>query len=59
MKFLKFSSILFCVLFFSCNKEDDIVLEDTNSLQSGVVLTFDDDYVEDWKIADTKLKEYS
>lgn len=59
MKFLKFSSILFCILFFSCSKEDDVVLDDTNSLKSGVVLTFDDDYVEDWKIADTKLKEYS
>ncbi|TDD95596.1 polysaccharide deacetylase [Flavobacterium cellulosilyticum] len=42
-----------------------MVVDDTNSVQKvvadigGVVLTFDDDYVEDWKKADTKLRDYS
>ena len=63
MKSTKYIALVFLVLFFSCNKED--VVEDTISGSKiaaetgGVVLTFDDDYVEDWKIADTKLRDYS
>lgn len=63
MKFIKYVALVFLVLFFSCSKDE--VVDDKNSVEKkgaqtgGVVLTFDDDYVEDWKIADMKLRDYS
>lgn len=59
MKFLKCVCIGFLIFLFSCSKEEDAVSNENEINNSGVVLTFDDDYVEDWKRADDKLKEYS
>ncbi|WP_418262061.1 polysaccharide deacetylase family protein [Flavobacterium faecale] len=72
MKLLKCCSLVFLVVLFSCSKDDTIeevvdqekVVVDGTKIDeakfgdSGVVLTFDDDYVENWKMADTILKEF-
>lgn len=61
MKISKYIAIAFLFVLFSCSN-DDIVDGDPvgsnnkvafKTIEPGVVLTFDDDYVEDWKRADT------
>lgn len=42
---------------FSCSEDDDIPNQQTN-LQSGVVISFDDDYVDEWYEVNTILKTY-
>jgi peptidoglycan/xylan/chitin deacetylase (PgdA/CDA1 family) len=66
LKYSKYIATIVLVLLFSCSKDDaDVVVEETKSPTKvasetgGVVLTFDDDYVEDWKKADMKLRDYS
>ena len=50
--------IIICtLLLFSCSKNDDIQQQIPN-LQAGVVLTFDDDFVEQWSAVNTILKPY-
>lgn len=60
MKNSKFACFLIFVMLLSCNKEDVVensTIED-NTTPPGVLLTFDDDYVEDWKKADDQLKDF-
>lgn len=65
LKYSKYIAIVILVLLFSCSKDEVAVVEETKSSTAvsaqtgGVVLTFDDDYVEDWKMADTKLRDYA
>lgn len=61
MKNSKYITIAFLFLLFSCTDEEVVKNEKKEklSIQSGVVLTFDDDYIENWKMAASQLKIYS
>lgn len=55
---LKIYFLLFLnVLLFSCNQSNAIQNQQTN-LECGVVITFDDDYVDEWFEVNTVLKPY-
>jgi len=53
--------VLLCTFFilFSCEKEIQKTIPITNPLIAGVVLSFDDDYVNDWFLTNQKLKKYN
>lgn len=46
------------LILFSCNN-DDVVKSNEDNLRSGVVITFDDDYVDEWTEANTILQAYN
>jgi hypothetical protein len=52
-----FFGILVFLILASCNNEDVAENNDDN-LQSGVVITFDDDYVNEWFEANAILQAY-
>ncbi|PXY43582.1 polysaccharide deacetylase family protein [Flavobacterium hydrophilum] len=45
------------IILFSCSESDDSPIEQSN-LQSGVVITFDDDYVDEWSDVNHILESY-
>lgn len=49
--------LLLTLLLFSCGENDDIPIQQTD-LQSGVVLSFDDDYVDEWFEVHNDLQKY-
>ncbi|MGV9004138.1 polysaccharide deacetylase family protein [Flavobacterium sp.] len=49
--------LLFSLIVFSCSQTDDLPAQQPN-LQSGVVLTFDDDFVDEWFDVNTILEPY-
>ncbi|MGQ7944564.1 polysaccharide deacetylase family protein [Flavobacterium sp. WC2509] len=61
MKTNKYLLLLLAIILFSCSENDDIPIEQTDqqtNSQSGVVITFDDDYVDQWYEVDKILKPY-
>lgn len=46
------------IVLFSCKENDDIPVQRTN-LQSGVVISFDDDFVDEWFEVNTILQSYN
>lgn len=59
MKNFFLTTVLFCVLLivFSCEKKH--IKIDTKSYKPGVILSFDDAYVNEWYATNQKLKKYS
>ena len=57
MKTKKYLLLTFTLLLFSCSKNEDTSQQLPN-LQSGVVLTFDDDFVDEWYAVNTILQPY-
>ena len=53
----KYLVIILSIFLFSCSEGDDIPLPQSN-LQSGVVLTFDDDFIDEWVAVNTVLQPY-
>ncbi|MEL1245794.1 polysaccharide deacetylase family protein [Flavobacterium sp. DGU11] len=58
MKLTKYCLIILLLAFFSCNNDDHHTTIAETSYEPGVVLTFDDDYVDDWTAVHAILKEY-
>ena len=59
MKLNYFFSIVFILILFSCNHEEDTIKGKKIESRGGVVLTFDDDYVDDWNKANNILAKYN
>lgn len=59
MKLNYFFSIVFILILFSCNHEEDTIKGKKIESRGGVVLTFDDDYVDDWNKANSVLAKYN
>ena len=59
MKLNYFFSIVFILILFSCNHEEDTIKGKKIEFRGGVVLTFDDDYVDDWNKANSILAQYN
>lgn len=68
MRIKNYLLFLFVLVFFSCSQDDDIIEEQQSAEQpieqaagplSGVVLTFDDDYVDEWYEANKLLQPYN
>lgn len=54
-----FTFFIAILLFSACTQEEDTVKEPKgHKINGGVVLTFDDDYVDDWFNVNIKLKKY-
>jgi peptidoglycan/xylan/chitin deacetylase (PgdA/CDA1 family) len=49
--------LVLSLILFSCSESEDIPTQQS-SLQSGVVITFDDDYVDEWFTVNTILEPY-
>lgn len=56
MRSVKYASVLLIFILYSCYKNDSIVLQPEN--KSGVAISFDDDYIDEWNNTHTLLKEY-
>lgn len=54
----KYLFLLLTFVFFSCNTDDYIPAETPIKLQAGVVITFDDDYVDEWFQVNSVLEPY-
>lgn len=57
LKTKKYLLLILSLILFSCSENDDIPIKQTN-LHSGVVITFDDDYIDEWFDVNTILKPY-
>jgi peptidoglycan/xylan/chitin deacetylase (PgdA/CDA1 family) len=57
LKTKKYLLIIVSLLLFSCSENDDIPIQQTN-LQAGVVISFDDDFVDEWFEVNTILHAY-
>lgn len=57
MKYSSYFILLLSFLLFSCSKSDEMT-KSSSGFQSGVVLTFDDDYADDWIAVDAVLRPY-
>jgi hypothetical protein len=49
--------LIVSIILFSCNENDDVPSQQTN-LQPGVVISFDDDFVDEWFQVNTILQPY-
>lgn len=59
MKTKKYLVIILSIILFSCsNDEDEPISIPKPNLQSGVVISFDDDYVDEWFEVNTILQKY-
>jgi peptidoglycan/xylan/chitin deacetylase (PgdA/CDA1 family) len=54
-----FLLLLFCVFLFSCEKKVPLTTDLPKQVVSGIVLTFDDAYIDEWYNANQRLKKYS
>lgn len=53
-------TLIVSLLVFSCNKyEEEVKVLDAINSQAGVVITFDDNYINQWYKANTLLKKYN
>ena len=50
--------LILSIVLFSCSENDDNLNQQSN-LQAGVVITFDDDYIDEWFDANNVLQEYN
>ena len=57
MKTKKYVVLILTIMLFSCSHNDDIPNQQTNS-QSGVVISFDDDFVDEWFEVNNILQPY-
>ena len=57
MKTKKYFLLVLSLILFSCSENDDIPTQQPN-LESGVVITFDDDYVDEWFAVNAILEPY-
>lgn len=57
MKIKKYLLLIVSLFLFSCSESDDIPNQQSN-LQSGVVITFDDDFVDEWFDVNNVLQPY-
>lgn len=57
LKSKKYFLLFLSIILFSCNENDQIPIQQTK-LQSGVVITFDDDYVDEWFEVNNILQIY-
>ena len=57
LKTKKYFLLVLSLILFSCSESDDIETPQSN-LQSGVVITFDDDFVDEWFNVNTILEPY-
>lgn len=57
LKAIKYLLIILSLVLFSCSVDDDKPIEQ-ETLQSGVVITFDDDYVDEWYNVNHVLQTY-
>ena len=57
MKTKKYFLLVLSIVLFSCSENDDIPNQQSN-LQSGVVISFDDDYVDEWFEVNNVLEPY-
>ncbi len=58
MKLTRYSLIIVLLVLFSCTNDDDSTTAETTEYEPGIVLTLDDDYVDDWTNAHEILREY-
>lgn len=54
----KFIIILLSILLFSCSKNDDSIDQNSNP-KAGVIISFDDDYVDEWHEVNAVLQPYN
>jgi peptidoglycan/xylan/chitin deacetylase (PgdA/CDA1 family) len=57
LKTKKYFLLVISLILFSCSESDDVLTQQPN-LQSGVVITFDDDFVDEWFAVNTILEPY-
>ena len=57
LKTKKYFLLVLSIVLFSCSENDDIPNQQSN-LQSGVVISFDDDYVDEWFEVNNVLEPY-
>ena len=57
LKTKKYFLLVLTIVLFSCSENDDIPNQQSN-LQSGVVISFDDDYVDEWFEVNNVLEPY-
>jgi peptidoglycan/xylan/chitin deacetylase (PgdA/CDA1 family) len=57
LKTKKYLLLILSIMLFSCSENDDIPNQQTN-LQAGVVISFDDDYVDEWFEVNNVLQRY-
>lgn len=58
MNSIKYLFLLATLVLISCSSDDSIPKETPLKLEAGVVITFDDDYVDEWFEVNTLLKSY-
>jgi peptidoglycan/xylan/chitin deacetylase (PgdA/CDA1 family) len=57
LKTKKYLLLILSIILFSCSENEDIPNQQTN-LKAGVVISFDDDYVDEWLEVDNILQKY-
>ncbi len=58
MNSIKYLFLLITLVIFSCSSDDFIPAETPIKLEAGVVITFDDDYVDEWLEVNSILEPY-
>lgn len=58
MKLTKYAFIIFIFLLVSCSDDNNQNIDNQNNYAPGVVISFDDDYVDNWVEVHNILKVY-